>query len=228
MKNIGFMVVILLFHVAIASAQQQNTKQRMTFKSITIQNGDTVVTEKNIESDDPNANLSDSISMGNGAFRFRFGPGDSDDFFKEFGGGFPTNPFLNDPLISDSLINQLFFGHLNGDSTLFSRKRNFSQPYEMDAEDRYRLSDFKVAVLPEINRISITFKCSPVVKSELSILSEKGKTIYQESLEQSEGYYVKQLDLGIFENGKYEVILLQGKNRQSTAIVLSLPDTPKK
>jgi hypothetical protein len=230
MKNISLILVATICLFANISVQSQNTKQRMSFKSITIQNGDTIITEKNLDSDDPNANLSDSIPFGNGSIQFHFGDGNSDDFFMDFDNfQFPNAPFSNNPFLSDSLFNQFFSPHFMIDSNFNDQypffvappSDNNSQAFQNLNKNNYNLSEFKVAVLPEINKLNITFKLSPSTTSVINIVNEKGESVLMEQLEKSDGYYVHQIDLYQLQKGKYTITLNQGVKRESTNVFIN-------
>lgn len=216
------------------SAQTQGGKQRMTFKSIVIQNGDTTVTEKNIESDDPNAQLSDSIPMENGMFRFSFGDKGADSFFNDFGNfNDPLSSMFQNPFMNDTLLSRMINPHYTLDSNGFFQHPGFgnlsvgpdrgisSQNFNKTEEEAKNVSAFKVAVLPEINKINITFKLSPQFPSMISVEDSKGKPSFSEQVEASEGYFVRQIDLGTLKAGKYTVKLLQGGKIETESIVIS-------
>jgi hypothetical protein len=202
----------------------------MSYKSITIQNGDTIITEKNLDSDDPKANLSDSIPFGNGSIQFHFGDGNSDDFFMNFDNfQFPNAPFSNNPFLSDSLFNQFFSPHFMIDSN-YNYQHPFFTPPQSDYNRRsiqnlnhnnYNLSEFKVAVLPEINKLNITFRLSPTTNSEINVINDKGESVLKEQLERSDGYYVHQIDLSQLQKGKYTITLNQGERRESTKVIVN-------
>ncbi len=210
-------------------AQTQSGKQRMTFKSIVIQNGDTTVTEKNIESDDPNAQLSDSIPMQNGMFKFSFGDIDADRFFNDFGNfNDPLSSIFQNPFMNDSLLNRFMLPQFPQDSNLFFhnpaieqkqgiRRQNFNK----EEEDAHRVSAFKVAVLPEINKVSITFKLSPLFPSIISVENQKGEAAFSEQIEPTEGYFVRQIDLGQLKKGKYIVKLIQGGKTETESLIIN-------
>ena len=210
-------------------AQVQNGKQRMTFKSIVIQSGDTVVTEKNIESDDPNAQLSDSIPMQNGMFKFSFGDKNADQFFNDFGNfNDPLSSVFQNPFMNDSLLNRFMSPQFPQDSNIFfhnpaiEQKQGVSrQNFNKEEEDAHRVSAFKVAILPEINKINITFKLSPQFPSRIRVEDKQGKPAFAEQVETSEGYFVRQIDLGQLKAGKYTVKLIQGEKVETENIVIS-------
>lgn len=227
MKKLGFIVAILLFQIVAVNAQQNNTRQRMSFKSIVIQNGDTIVTEKNFDSDDPNANLSDSIPFGNGSFQFSFGDGFSNDFFGNYD-PLSSNPFFQSPFMNDSLLNQFFGKSFQMDTTVFNRTKPFETPEFYDNlvpytgnSGSYNLSDFKVAILPESNIMNVTFKQSPVEITELVITDSKGKGLYTEQFEKSDGYYVRQIELSKLGKGKFTITLKQGAKEQTKSVTVN-------
>ena len=231
MKRSALILVIIICFFVNSAVLSQNAKQRMSYKSITIQNGDTIVTEKNIDSDDPNANLSDSIPFGNGSIQFHFGDGNSDDFFKEFNGfEFPNSPFSSTPFLNDSLLNQFFSQHFALDSNFNFRQQPFLNPPPSDYNNRtfqnfnkneYNLSEFKVAIVPEINKLNITFKLSPSSISIVNVINEKGESVLKEQLEKSDGYYVHQIDLSQLPKGKYTITLNQGEKSESTNVLIN-------
>jgi hypothetical protein len=234
MKKIVLSVLLCFCFSAMIYAQTPNSKQRMTFKSIVIQNGDTVVTEKNIESDDPNAQLSDSIPMQNGMFRFSFGDKNADQFFNDFGNfNDPLSSVFQNPFMSDSLLNRLINPHYTLDSNGFFQNPGFRNPsfeqnqgmphqnFNKDEEEANKVSSFKVAILPEINKINITFKLSPQFPSMISVEDKQGRPAFAEQVEASEGYFVRQIDLEKLKAGKYTVKLVQGGKIETENILIS-------
>lgn len=233
MKKIVLSMFFCVCLSVMLSAQTQGGKQRMTFKSIVIQNGDTTVTEKNIESDDPNAQLSDSIPMQNGMFRFSFGDKGADSFFNDFGNfNDPLSSMFQNPFMNDSLLSRLINPHYSLDSNGFFQHPGFgnlstgsdrgisSQNFNKAEEEAKNLSTFKVAILPEINKINITFKLSPQFPSMISVEDQQGRPSFSEQVEASEGYFVRQIDLGKMKAGKYTVKLIQGGKIETENIVI--------
>ncbi len=214
-------MAILLFQIAVVEAQQNNTRQRMSFKSIVIQNGDTIVTEKNFDSDDPNANLNDSIPFGNGSFQFSFGDINPDNFFGN------RDPFALNPFFNDSLLSLFFNNPFIKDTTINRSWNSIDSPESSDnlvpyvnKESNYNMSDFKVAIIAESNIMNITFKQSPTEISEISITNNSGKGIYTEQFEKSDGYYVRQIELDKLGKGKFTILLKQGSKVQTQMVTI--------
>ena len=227
MKKIGFFLAILLFQIALVYGQQNNTRQRMSFKSIVIQNGDTIITEKNFDSDDPNANLTDSIPFENGTFQFSFGNINPNDFFGN-SNPFGLDQYFQSPFFNDSLMLHFFKDKSFIIDTSFHREfipnttpstSDNLVPYTAK-EPNYNMSDFNVAITPEDNIMNITFRQSTTDITEISITNSAGKGLYSEQFEKSDGYYVRQIELNKLGKGKFTILLKQGINEQKKTVII--------
>jgi len=214
-------------------AQQPNSKQRMTFKSMVIQNGDTLITEKNIESDDPNARLSDSIFSQNGMFKFDFGGRDTDSFFQNFSDSFSSPMFDFDHFFqADSLFNKMFLNDYILDTNLMNPNPFFlnlpnpnnlkmsSQSPNRSLEVANIESTIDIRVLHDVKKMNIMFNLSNSNISLLSVENEQSKTMYSEQIEPAQGYYVRQIDFSEFSKGVYVIKLVQGTSIITKSIIL--------
>lgn len=214
-------------------AQQPNSKQRMTFKSMVIQNGDTLITEKNIESDDPNARLSDSIFSQNGMFKFDFGGQDTDSFFQNFSDSFSSPSFDFDHFFqADSLFNKMFLNGFILDTNLMSPNPFFlnlpnsnnlktsSDSVNRPLEAINIESTIDIRVLPDVKKMNIMFNLSNSNISLLSVENEQNKTMFSEQIEPAQGYYVRQIDFSEFSKGVYVIKLVQGTSIITKSITL--------
>lgn len=211
----------------------QNSKSSFHFKSIRIENGDTIVEEKNFDSDDPNFNFSDSLSGTGFSFKSRIGTSPQTNPFEDFGvdpfKGFPDFPQFENPFLNDSLMNQ-FFKYQLYDTSLFNYDYPYNKsqipeikfpPYDLETGDRdLTFADFKVAIIPETNLMNITFKLSEKEETKIELLDEDSTVIFSEKFEKEDGFYVKQLNLSSFQKGKYEVVLSQGNKKKNTSIFI--------
>lgn len=210
-------------------AQQTSSKQRMTFKSIVIQNGDTLVTEKNIESDDPNARLSDSIFSQNGMFKFDFGGRDTDNFSDPFSSSWLdfdhlfqadsvfNNMFLNGFILDSNIMSpNSFFSNIPNSNNLKTTSDSVNRPLQTANNE----SKIDIRVLPDIKKMNITFKLSNANISLLSVENEQNKIMFSEQVEPGQGYYVQQIDFSDFSKGVYLIKLVQGTSVITKSITL--------
>lgn len=230
MRKLMFISFILFCQSILVSAQ--TTKSSFHYKSIRIENGDTIVDEKNVESDDPNFNFSDSLM--DGAFSFKSGVGmNPNDMLQGFGidpfQGFPIIPQFENPFFDDSLMNLFFqnpmidtafFNYNFPNQQNFSPKNSFPQIESFENRQDNNLMDFKVAILPESNLMNVTFQLSPDKPSELKVLDENAKEVFSEKYEKSDAFYVKQISFSDFNNGVYFIILKQGENEKSSKVII--------
>jgi hypothetical protein len=226
-----FVLISLILLCQVLTVSAQKTKSTVHFKSIRIENGDTIVEEKNMESDDPNFNFSDSIS--GGGFTFRSGMINPNDMIKGFGispfQGFPTMPQFENPFFNDSLINQ-FFQNPIMDTAFFNQNfpnqqnfipdNSFPQLETFENNQDYNLSDFKVAILPESNLMNVTFQLSPDKSSVLKVLDENGQEVFSENYEKSDAFYVKQINISDFKKGEYSIVLKQGGKEKTSKVII--------
>lgn len=82
-----------------------------------------------------------------------------------------------------------------------------------------QLEDWNVYPNPTLGRFTLQFK-GEAVPTEIRITDANGKTVYRESLQQFDGFYQKELNLGGKTPGLYVVTVKQGDLIQSDKVVL--------
>lgn len=216
MKTILFLILFFsTFHYSFS----QNSKSSFHFKSIRIENGDTIVEEKNVESDDPNFNFSDSLI--GGGFSIQSGKGISPDYmFPDFGIN-PMQPFQS-PFFNDTIFNS-FFHQPMMDSALLRQHfpelniENFETPHTIIPENNLQ-QDILVDFVEGTDLMNISFELSLEFETNLKIINEQNEVIFEENFDKSSAYFVKQIDISNFLEGEYTILINRGDLQKSNRI----------
>jgi len=242
LAKFSFLLAFMLM-VNVVFAQSQST---VTIKTITIENGDTIVTERSYNSDGNGIVFDDSIFNQNDRFIFfnndygldtNFTKNFHDifsremkDFFRDF-----NNPAFEMPENNIEFFNKNF--PLDMD-TAFSRDYNYQMiprdtsntlldtPFrnpEISTENilipgKQPLSDFSVVSDPVERAVKIVFHLNPKKVTQLLLKDENQKIIYKEKIPKANGVYTRLLDMKVYLPGTYILEVTQGKSSSASRI----------
>jgi len=238
------LLLALLLPMNLIFAQSRST---VTIKTITIENGDTIVTERSYDSDGDGIILDDSIFNKNDHFIFfnndygldtnfteRFHEifsREMKDFFRDFNGyafEMPENDieFFNKsfPLDTDTAFSKEYnFQMIPRDTTFSFNDKKFSNN-DITAEDiiipgKQAVSDYSVVSDPNEWAVKIIFQLNPNKTTQLLLKDEKQKVIYKEKMPKASGIYTRLLDMNVYLPGTYYLEIKQGKSISASRII---------
>ena len=214
-------LVVIVFFCTLHNSFSQNSKSSYHFKSIRIENGDTIVEEKNVESDDPNFSFTDSLL--NGGFSIHSGKNISPgQMFPDFGMN-SMQPFQS-PIFNDSIFNSFFHQPIQ-DSVLIKqyfpdfRFEEYETPQTTIPENNMQ-NDINFYFVQGTDLLNISFMLSPDKETILKILNQQNEVVFEEQFDKSSAYFVKQIDVKNFNDGKYTIMLHQGDLQRSKSITI--------
>lgn len=238
----------LLAFMLLASVVVAQSQSSITIKTITIENGDTVVTERSYNSDGNGIILNDSVFNQNDHFIFfnndygldtnfteRFHDifsREMKDFFKDFNNNTFEMPdknmeFFNKsfPLEMDTAFSKEYnFQMIPRDSNYSFREKKFSNN-DITAENiiipgKQAVSDYSVFPLPGERALKIVFQLNPGKATQLILKNENQKAIYKEKMPKASGIYTRLLDMNVYMPGTYYLEVRQGKSVSASRIIL--------
>jgi hypothetical protein len=240
------LITILLITVISVSAQ---TKSTLLIKSMTIQNGDTIVKEQSIQNEgkpliydslfDNNSlflffnkdyeldtNLSDNFSKSFGHemenFLKEFNFPSENLFGQDFDLGFPSNI---DSMFSHAYPPDIFKNNPDSENSE-SPKAKVWYPYSISCENMVSilnpsLDNYSAEPDPLKGIVKITFSLDEQKPTAICITDSKNKIVYKEKLPKSKGIYVRLFDFSVYEPGDYYINITQGKKQNKSLLIFS-------
>jgi hypothetical protein len=241
--NFSFLLAFMLM-VNFVFAQSQST---ITIKTVTIENGDTVVTERSYNSDGNGIILDDSIFGQDDHFIFfnndygldtNFTQNFHDifsremkDFFRDFnnsGFDMPENniEFFNKkfPLDMDTAFSKEYDFQMIPRDTAKAFPDKPLRKTDISTENiilpyKQPITDYSVVSDPDDYAVKIVFQLNPKKVTQLLLKDEKQKVIYKEKMPKASDMYTRLLDMNAYQPGTYILEVKQGKNCSASRII---------
>lgn len=241
-KCLFLLTFMLLVNVVFAQSQSS-----ITIKTITIENGDTVVSERSYNSDSNGIILNDSVFNQNDHFIFFNNDYNLDtnfterfhdifsremkDFFKDFNNDafeMPDNnmEFFNKsfPLDMDTAFSKEYNFQMVPRDTAYSYSGKKNSNNDITTENiiipgKQVVNDYSVVAPPDERAIKIVFQLNPDKATQLILKNENQKIIYKEKMPKARGIYTRLLDMNVYMPGTYYLEVKQGKSVSASRII---------